>query len=639
MAEKLDYKELGLKVGLELHQQLATTHKLFCGCPAELAPESEEEEKFLRRLRPTRSELGEIDPAALFEWEKGRKYLYNVPVNHSCLVEADEEPPHPLNREALLVTLGFASSLGSKPVDEVYTMRKIVIDGSNTSGFQRTSLVALGGSIKVEGKHIGIQTVVLEEDASRKLGEKGLVTVYKLDRLGIPLIEVATAPDIESPEEAKNVAYHLGLLFRLTGKVRRGIGTIRQDVNVSIRGGAITEIKGVQTLELIPKAVEMEALRQHRLLKLKIMLSERGLSKDNISPEIYDLTDMFTGTKSKIISETLKKGGKLLGVALRGMRGIPGYELVPSRRFGTELADYARFWAGVGGLFHSDELPAYGITQSELDMVYKALGLNEEKDAFILVADDEEKAFKALRAVLDRIIQAFDGVPEETRQCLPDGTTRFLRPRPGSARMYPETDIPPTLITSKLLKEAEKLKPPHPDILVKRLSKKYGLNKQLALQLIRSPYLDTYTLLAEKYKDKLNCTWIASVFTNIIPMMKGEGVPVEHIQENTLEETIEMVARGEIGKEAVEQILREIAENPGKHPRQIAEGLGLTGLTEEDIRGLVVSIIEDNLDSVKEKGDRAFGLIMGRVMARVRGRFDGKKIAEIVREELAKILL
>jgi glutamyl-tRNA(Gln) amidotransferase subunit E len=162
MAEKLDYKKLGLKVGLEIHQQLATSHKLFCGCPAELAPEEEDEDEFTRRLRPTRSELGEIDPAALFEWRKGRRYLYKAPVEHSCLVEADEEPPHPLNREALLITLGFAQALGSKPVDEVYTMRKIVIDGSNTSGFQRTSLIALGGSIEVEGKRIGIQTVVLE---------------------------------------------------------------------------------------------------------------------------------------------------------------------------------------------------------------------------------------------------------------------------------------------------------------------------------------------------------------------------------------------------------------------------------------------------------------------------------------------
>ena len=638
MAEKLDYKSLGLKVGLELHQQLATAHKLFCGCPAELAPDSEDEDQFIRRLRPTRSELGEIDPAALFEWKKGRKYLYNAPINHSCLVEADEEPPHPLNREALLVTLGFALSLGSKPVDEVYTMRKIVIDGSNTSGFQRTSLIALGGSIEVEGKNIGIQTVVLEEDASRKIGERDLTTNYRLDRLGIPLIEVATAPDIESPEEAKNVAYHLGLLFRLTGKVRRGIGTIRQDINVSIRGGAITEIKGVQTLELIPKAVEMEALRQHRLLKLKALLEERNLTDNDITTEIHDLTKTFYNTKSRVISRTLRKGGKVLGIALKGMKGIPGFELVPGRRFGTELADYARFWGGVGGLFHSDELPAYGITEEEVDKIYGIMGLDKDHDAFILVADEEEKAVKALKAVIDRVKQAFKGVPEETRQCLPDGTTRFLRPRPGSARMYPETDIPPTVITSQLLEEAEKFKPPHPDILIKQLSENYGINKQLALQLVRSPYLDVYMLLAKEYKDKLTGTWIASVFTNIIPMLRGEGVPVDKIPEDALKEIIGMVANGEVGKEAVEEVLRKVAERPERHPKEIAKELGLTGLTEEEVRRIVMDIIEQNLNTVKEKGERSFGLIMGRVMAKVRGKFDGKKIAEIVREELSKYL-
>ena len=638
MAEKLDYRELGLKVGLEIHQQLATRHKLFCGCPADLAPEDEEEDEFTRRLRPTRSELGEIDPAALFEWRKGRRYHYKAPVEHSCLVEADEEPPHPLNREALLVTLGFAMALGSKPVDEVYTMRKIVIDGSNTSGFQRTSLIALGGSILVEGKRIGIQTVVLEEDASRKLGEEGVTTKYRLDRLGIPLIEVSTAPDIESPEEAKNAAYHLGLLFRLTGKVRRGIGTIRQDINVSIRGGAVTEIKGVQTLELIPKAVEMEALRQHRLLQLREILREKGLSPGDITLDIRDLTPVLQGTKSKIIRRVLKKGGKVLGVPLRGMKGVPGYQLVPGRRFGTELADYARFWAGVGGLFHSDELPNYGITSSEVEEIYSRLGLDPSKDAFILVADEEEKARKALSAVVERIKQAFQGVPEETRQCLPDGTTRFLRPRPGSARMYPETDIPPTPVTRELLEEAEKYKPEDPEVLVKNLSEKYGLNKQLALQLVRSPHLDDFIDAAEKYKGKLSPTWIASVYTNLIPMLRSEGVNVDAVSNEKIEELLDSISRGELGKEAAEDVLRKLAEEPGKKISEIAEELGLLGLKEDDVRELTRKIIEENSRTVLVKKERAFGLVMGRVMSKVRGRFDGKRTAEIVREELKRYL-
>ncbi len=638
MAEKLDYRELGLRVGLEIHQQLATRHKLFCSCPAELAPEDEAEDEFERRLRPTRSEIGEVDPAALFEWRKGRRYHYKAPVNHSCLVEADEEPPHPLNREALLVTIGFALSLGSRIVDEIYTMRKIVIDGSNTSGFQRTSLIALGGHIEVDGKKVGIQTVVLEEDASRKLGEEGATTFYRLDRLGIPLIEVSTAPDIETPEEARNVAYHLGLLFRLTGMVRRGLGTIRQDVNVSIRGGAVTEIKGVQTLELISKAVEMEALRQYRLLKLRDELLSRGLSPSTLDYGIYDVTDLFNETSSKIIKRVISRKGRVKAVRLPGMKGVPGYELVPGRRFGTELADYARFWSGVGGLFHSDELPAYGITKEEVEKVYERLSLSPGRDAFVMVADEEEKAVKALRAVLDRVREAFKGVPDETRQCMPDGTTKFLRPRPGSARMYPETDIPPTRVTPEMISEAEKYKPRHPEDLIREMQGKYGLNRQLVLQLIRSPYLDLYIGLADKYGGKVSTTWIASIFTNLIPMLRGEGLDVNRIPFKSIEETVSLVASNRIGKEAVEEILRKIAENPGTTPEKAAEELGLTGLTEDEVRSIVKSVIEANKQVVMDKGERAFGLIMGRVMSMVRGRFDGKRVAEIVREELSKTI-
>ena len=185
--EKIDYEKIGLKVGLELHQQLNTKHKLFCNCPTELV-ERKPEYIFVRKLRPTRSELGEVDIAALFEWKRGRRYVYESYEDHVCLVEGDEEPPHNLNPEALEIALTVALMLHSKPVDEVHVMRKIVIDGSNTTGFQRTAVVALGGYIDDEEGRIRIQTICVEEDAARKIGEKGKDVIYRLDRLGIPLI-------------------------------------------------------------------------------------------------------------------------------------------------------------------------------------------------------------------------------------------------------------------------------------------------------------------------------------------------------------------------------------------------------------------------------------------------------------------
>lgn len=636
VSEDIDYESIGLIVGLEIHQQLATKSKLFCDCPAELS--DEDHDIFERRLRPTRSELGEIDVAALFEWRKGRVYEYQAPVNHSCLVEADEEPPHPINREAVIIALAVAKALHSWPVDEVHVMRKVVIDGSNTSGFQRTAIVALGGYIDVEGKRYTIETIAVEEDASRKIGEKGVRTVYRLDRLGVPLIEIATGPDIRSPEEAYKVALAIGRLLRLTGKVKRGIGTIRQDLNVSIRGGAKTEIKGVQKLELIPKVIKYEAMRQLSLLKIRDELIARGVKREDLEVEPVNVTEVFASTKSKIISRALKSGGKVYAVKLRGFHGLLGVELMPGRRFGTELADYARFWGGVGGIFHSDELPGYGITEEELEEVFRILGAEKGRDAVVIVADKEDKAVKALRAVVERAKMALEGVPEETRAALEDGTTKYMRPRPGSARMYPETDIPPLEVTSDMLKEAEKITPEPMEVKLKRLTEKYGLSRDLAEKVIMDVRLDLIERLIEKYSEKIPAKTIASLFVVTLRGLRGEGVDIEALSDEQLEETVAMIAGGEIAKEAFEEIIKYIASNPGMSPREAAEKLGLTRVTPEEAERIISKIIEQSLDLIKERGERAMGPIMGRVMAKLRGRIDGKIVAEIVRRKIKEAI-
>jgi len=349
-----DYRKLGLKVGLEVHQQLNTKHKLFCQCPTEL--DEKVGNSLERYLKPVMSELGEIDVAAYFEWEKGKKFVYDVPLNSSCLVECDEEPPHPMNLEAIMIGLAITIALHGNPVDEVLVMRKTVIDGSNTSGFQRTAIVGLGGYLDdVEGR-ISIQTIAIEEDAARKIEELKDTVRYNLDRLGIPLIEISTGPDISSPEQAKRVALEIGQMLRLTGKVKRGLGTIRQDLNVSISGGVKTEIKGVQDLDLIPKIIENEAKRQRSLLEIREALRSR-LDKETFLENFMfkELTDLFRETKSRVILSELNRGGQVIGIKAPGFAGILGKEVMPGRRFGTEVSDYVKSLAGLGGIFHSDE--------------------------------------------------------------------------------------------------------------------------------------------------------------------------------------------------------------------------------------------------------------------------------------------
>ncbi|MEZ0394363.1 MAG: Glu-tRNA(Gln) amidotransferase subunit GatE [Desulfurococcaceae archaeon] len=629
--EELDYKSLGLRVGLEIHVQLNTRRKLFCECPTRGS--DHEAVEFARRLRPAKSELGEVDPAAILEWSKGRKFIYIAPSSSACLVEADEEPPHEIDRESVSVALAVATALHMRIVDEVHVMRKIVIDGSNVSGFQRTALIALNGYLEDGPKKIGIQTLCLEEDAARKVEEKGDSVVYNIDRLGVPLIEIATAPDIEEPEEALRAAFRLGQLVRLTGKAKRGLGSIRQDLNISVRGGAKVEIKGVQHLYLIPIVIRNEVSRQLGLIEIANELRRRGINKDALKFEVIDVSQALSSTRSKLVRTALERGGRAMAMKLTGFKGLLGKELQPGRRFGSELADYARVWAGVGGIIHSDELPGYGITDEEVRKVYEALGARPESDAFVVVLDEKEKAIKALRAVWERCLMALEGVPEETRAANPDGTTRYMRPRPGSARMYPETDIPPLRIDEALISAAMKLVPEPYEAKLERYLRVHGLSRELAEAVLNDLRLDLYEELVNKYGDRVPPSVIAATIVNTLRMLRGEGVDVSKIDDDDIEQVIALVAEGRIAKEAIPQVLSAVAST-GKSVDEVVEGLGLTAIRVEDVEAIVETAMAKLADRIRARPDKAFQIVMSEVMKVLRGRVDGAKVAEIVREKL-----
>jgi len=637
LKKKIDYEEIGLKVGLEFHQMLDTKHKLFCSCPTIiLPPEEKEDYVFKRKLRPVASELGEVDPAALFEFKRKRVYEYHHLDEASCLVEADEEPPHDLNREALTTALIVALMLNSHPVDEVQVMRKTVIDGSNTTGFQRTALIALGGWVEIDGKKIPIQTICLEEDAARKIVESDKTVVYRLDRLGIPLIEIATAPTISSPEEAEKTALRIGQILRLTGRVKRGIGTIRQDINISIKNGAKIEVKGVQKLGLIRKVVAYEVQRQLALLEIKEILHKRKISEDDLKQTPLDVTEVFRNTKSKIIRRTLKKGGKVIAIKLPGFKGILGREIQPGRRFGTELADRAKYWSGVGGILHSDELPNYGISEKEVEAVSKILNLGPQ-DGFVIVADAEEKALNAINAVVERCIEALRGVPEETRGPNPDGTTHFSRPRPGAARMYPETDIRPKRITPEYLENVKKLLPEPLSSKLSKFIKKYGLSRDLAEKMISSYRLDLFEKLVEKYPH-VSPTLVASTLENTLKSLRRENVPVDELEDETFEELFSLLDSGTIVKESIPEILRYVALNPGKRVIDAVNELSLRALPLEEVERIIDKIVKDKIDVIRARKEGALGPLMGIAMRTLRGKADGGLVNKLLREKVKKIL-
>ncbi len=628
----IDYAKVGLKVGLEIHQQLNVNSKLFCSCPPELFKE-EPEITFLRRLRPTQSELGQIDPAAFFEFQKGVKILYEANYKSSCLVEMDEEPPHPINLDAVEVVLTASLMMNMQPVDEVHVMRKTVIDGSNTTGFQRTCIIALDGWIKVGEKIIPMQAASLEEDAARKTGtlDEGKTIRYRIDRLGIPLIEVATAPVIYSPIEAQEVAFAIGRILRDTGKVMRGLGTIRQDLNVSLPNGALIEIKGVQELELISTVVEFEVQRQLGLIGIKEDLAKKGVKAEALKQDFVNVADVFKDTKCKVIRKAIDKNQKAMAVRLLGFAGLLGRELMPNFRLGTELSDRAKFWGRVGGIFHTDEMPNYGITEAEVEALRKAVGA-VEGDAVVFVADTAENVLDALKAVVERAQEAITCVPAETRTAKDDGTTRYMRPRPGAARMYPETDIPAQPITDLFVEKVRSHLPEPAEKKLARLIKQYGLNVKLAKQLIDSEYI---LLFEETAKTSgVAASTIAAFLTETVKALKRENIQTENVTDDQISTVFKVVGSGELAKEALSDVFSWLSKNENKTVQDAVAALGLKMFTEADLAPIIDRIIVVNKQQIEKLGKTAQGILMGVAMKEVRGKANPELVGRLLRERL-----
>ncbi len=618
---EFDYENLGLVAGLEIHQQLDTETKLFCSCPTRLREPAEAARTFTRYLHPTKSELGELDEAALEESRVDREFEY-LAYDTTCLVEEDDEPPRRVDSEALETTLEIAQLFSMTVADQVHVMRKIVVDGSNTSGFQRTMQVAVDGHIETPDGPVGIEDLMLEEESAQRVEETEDGVRYSLDRLGIPLVEIGTRPDIRTPEQAKAAAERIGMLLRSTGKVKRGLGTIRQDVNVSIADGARVEIKGVQSLDDIDDIVHNEARRQAELVDIATTLQER----DAAVGEPQEVSAVFEETESGVIRSALSDGGVVMALVLEGFDGIVGREILPDRRLGTELSDHAKRH-GAGGIFHTDELPAYGITDEEVVAVREAVGA-DSSDAVALVADDSETARLAIDAVATRAATAIEGVPEETRGANDDGTTRYLRPLPGAARMYPETDVPPV--------EPDPSEVETPELLtrkVERYQEEYGLDEGLASQVAYGHQMNLFERVVESGVDP---TLAASTLESTVTELRRDGVPVENLTDEHFEAVFELVAEGDLAREGIPELLSVLAENPSLAAREAADAHGLGSAGEDDVREAVVEVVERNAAQVEEEGMAAFSGLMGECMGALRGKADGDVVSDVLREEIQR---
>ena len=610
---EIDIDKIGLKVGLEIHQQLDTSKKLFCNCkPIE---NTEYTEKFTRKLRAAKSELGKIDPAALFESSKSKTIVYYANQNSSCLVEKDDEPPHDLDVKAKEIALLISSALNSKIFSEIHVMRKTVIDGSNTSGFQRTMLVAQGGQIMVDEKKVGVQSICLEEDAGKLIKDESNQRFFSLDRLGVPLVEIALEPVSGDPAFVRKIALTLGRLLRVTKKVARGIGTIRQDVNVSIDGGGVVEIKGVQQLEQLEKIIEYEAKRQYGLKLISEKINSLG-TYDIDENDVFTISSLLENCNSKIIKKSLENENVIKAIRVKKFSGIFGFEPFSGIRLGKEIGELVRFF-GIGGVFHSDELPNYGIENEDIQKIRKHLEL-EQHDAFLIIAGTEPTLNFAVNSIINRIKNAKNGPLAETRAATPTNETIFLRPRPGASRMYPETDIPTIRVSNIELDNASSMIPKSWDATISHIQNKYKINQQLSEQIFDSEYFDLFEKIC--YDEKNSPNFVASVLCSTITNLQRNGLDSKLLTHDEISTTFELLQRKEITKESVEIIFQQIMSGKAITALDAVEKASITQLSQDDLEKILDKIIEQNYDEIKKDGMRSMSSIMGIVMKQVRGR-------------------
>ena len=628
----IDPASLDLKVGFEIHQQLATRSKLFCNCSCEEAQKYDR--SFVRKLRPTRSELGAFDPAAMFEFSKMRIVEYHTAFGSSCLVEADEEPPHDVSKEALETSLIFSLALHSKVMDEIHVMRKLVIDGSNTTGFQRTMLVASGGHLVVAGKKIGVQSICLEEDAAKLIDDDKAVRKFGLDRLGVPLVEIALEPVMGKPDEIMQVALTLGRLLRASKRVARGLGSIRQDVNISVQNGAVVEVKGVQQLDQLVRVIEHEMQRQNGLIVIAEKLKKRKVDVSKVGDKIEDITDILSKAKSKVVKKILDGGGLFRAIRVPGFAGMIGFEPYPDIRIGKELGKLVRFYE-LDGVFHSDELPNYGITEQEVAAVRSRLQV-DGNDAFVIVGGPKDMAKFASDAIIRRLQTALTGVPAETRAATQDGKTVFLRPRPGAARMYPETDIPTIPVMDSMLKVLLDKVPRSWDEIVDSLVKKYNLNKKLASQIFDSDYLGVFEEIAST--TKVQPTFVASKLTEDLTSLQRQGLDTLVLTNSMIKDIFAKLDSGSIAKESVNILFERLMKNEARTVDEAIKTAGVSSISDEELSKGLDRIINDNITVVKEKGMNARSTLMGRAMAEYRGMADGQKINAMLEGKLQKLV-
>jgi len=449
-----DYKRIGFKSGLEVHQQLKTRSKLFCRCPAGIYHDHDDyDAEVIRHMRPTLSEMGVYDGTALMEFKTRKEITYRINNRSACTYEVDDTPPFPIDQEALEIAIRIALAARMNIVGEVHITRKQYLDGSIPTGFQRSAIISVEGELQLKNKKVRLIQLSLEEDSCREVSDIGHRRIYKTDRLGMPLIETVTYPDCLTPDELAEAAEYIRFLNRSTGMVRTGMGAAREDVNVSCEGGSRAEIKGVAHIKWIPELSHNEAFRQYALLNIRSKLLRLIASPGSWKVKTKEISEDDRQFHFAPVRAALDRGEKVMAVNLPGCRGILSHFTQPGHMFADEISDRLKVIACIEkpNMIHSEDMgeDSFAGLFPEVAIWLSAA----PDDAQIILWGPEADIPTAIETVEERIRLAFEGVPNETRQAFEDGTTGFERVLPGRDRMYPDTDSQPIPVTVEMLEK------------------------------------------------------------------------------------------------------------------------------------------------------------------------------------------
>lgn len=614
-----DYARIGFKSGLEVHQQLKTSTKLFCRCPAGHYSDKYNAE-ILRHMRPTLSELGEYDGTALMEFKTKKEIIYRIHYDTVCTYEMDDTPPFMMNEEALDIAIEIAMLYGANIVDEVHIARKQYLDGSIPTGFQRTAIVSVGGAIRYRDRYINLIQMSIEEDSCREVSDVGHRRVYLTDRLGMPLIETVTHPEMRTPQEVAEVNKILSRIVKSTGKVRTGIGAARQDVNVSVAGGTRVEIKGVSHIEMIPILTYNEAMRQWNLLKLRQELRNRGITPETFSARYEDVTKIMKKTKYQPIKDAIDRGWKVKCVVLKGFKGVMTWQTQTDTYFSREISDRVRVIAcltTLPNIVHSDSMSEQ-ISSSEWTQLRKFMNATEN-DTLVLVWGDEQDSETGAKEIIIRAHEATIGVPSETRQALNDGTNGFERILPGPERMYPDTDLPPIKIDQERYDRIRANLPKSNWDKILELEA-MGFTEKQAEKIALSKYYDLFMNLS---KTQIPLKIIYQVLIDLPKQLRRKNLDFEVLSDKDLTTIFNLLKEGKITREGLFEIIKASVING-----QFVEELIPDYCSEAELKARIREALKEYEKMKIYNPDKKIQILMGILMNKLRGRIEGKLVYE-----------